>query len=169
MVRTKDEDISLLGRSQRANKRKVDLFVSIHANSAPQSYCAGIEALCVKKDTTNQHDCSFINMNKSSRYSSVINSFLQSNAELSHKLAQGILDSTVSYLQLKNFDVRNRGIKCNGWQVLLHNRVPATIVETGYLSNPQEAMRLANGAYQELLAFGIAQGIKKFLSNCIMR
>lgn len=53
----------------------------------------------------------------------------------------------------------NRGVRNANFRVLTKNQYPAVLVECGYLTNPSEGMRCANGAAREALAEAIAQGI----------
>jgi N-acetylmuramoyl-L-alanine amidase len=53
----------------------------------------------------------------------------------------------------------HRGVRSANFRVLAKNRYPAVLVECGYLTNPSEGMRCANGAAREALAEAIAQGI----------
>lgn len=53
----------------------------------------------------------------------------------------------------------DNGVSPADFYVLVHNDVPAALIEMGYLSNPAEALRLMNNSYQNLLADGIAKGI----------
>lgn len=58
---------------------------------------------------------------------------------------------------------QNRGIKARGFYVLRHSRMPAVLVEVGFISNPLEERRLADPGYQERAARGIMQGIIHYL------
>jgi N-acetylmuramoyl-L-alanine amidase len=49
--------------------------------------------------------------------------------------------------------------------VLKDARMPAVLVETGFLSNPEEAQRLADETYQRKVARAVAQGISQFRKN----
>jgi N-acetylmuramoyl-L-alanine amidase len=53
----------------------------------------------------------------------------------------------------------SRGIRTANFRVLKANRYPAVLVECGYLTNPVEGRRCANGAYREQLATAISRGI----------
>lgn len=165
LTRKHDEGMPLSERSVRTYKGKADMYVSLHANSAgPQQH--GIEALCLKKGTRTESSSGhlFINTPYSQVDQDRIDNFFVNNIAKSHRLAHSILSNLVSHVQKENISLRNRGLKCNGWQCLLHNDIPSTIVEVGFLTSPIEGARLLDGAYQELLTYGIAQGILRFMT-----
>ena len=78
----------------------------------------------------------------------------------SHELAKQIQETVTSYV-----DVRDRGVKTERFQVLLQSKMPAVLVECGFLTNDEEAKKLKDEAYQETLAEGIAQGILTYLDK----
>jgi len=53
----------------------------------------------------------------------------------------------------------SRGIRTANFRVLKKNQYPAVLVECGYLTNPVEGRRCANGAYRDQLATAISRGI----------
>ncbi len=74
-------------------------------------------------------------------------------AELVH---QQILAST---------GANDRGVRSARFYVIRNTSMPAILVETGYITNPSEASRLVNGAYQERMAEAIAKGVDQFLKS----
>ena len=78
----------------------------------------------------------------------------------SYELAKQIQETITSYI-----DVRDRGVKPERFQVLLQSKMPAVLIECGFLSNDEEAKKLKDEAYQESLAEGIAQGILTYLDT----
>jgi len=58
---------------------------------------------------------------------------------------------------------RDRGVRSARFYVIRHTTMPAILLETGFVTNPQEAANLSNPAYQERLAQGTAQGVDQFL------
>ncbi len=58
---------------------------------------------------------------------------------------------------------RDRGVRSARFYVVRHTTMPAILLETGFVTNPQEAANLSDPTYQERLAQGIAQGIDQFL------
>lgn len=89
--------------------------------------------------------------------------FYSVNDEKSLELANKIKDSVTGLLQPEN----KREIKpANNKIFLLHNaKIPAVIVECGFISNPDEAKKLTNEKYQNEMAFSIFCGITNYLIN----
>jgi N-acetylmuramoyl-L-alanine amidase len=56
----------------------------------------------------------------------------------------------------------DRGIRHRGYFVLRRNRLPAVLVECGFLTNPEEAARITNYLYRERIARAIAAGIMRY-------
>jgi N-acetylmuramoyl-L-alanine amidase len=59
-------------------------------------------------------------------------------------------------------DVRDLGVKSALFYVLLGARMPAVLVETGFISNRAEERRLASSRYQDEVAAGIARAVSSF-------
>ena len=116
--------LELAERVNIANKAKVDLFVSIHANSATDSTANGQEVYAYKTGTT------------------------------AHKIAQSIQKEMVSASGL-----RDRGVKTASYYVLVNTSMPAVLVETAFISNPNEEKLLKDSAWQQKTAVAIAKAI----------
>ena len=74
-----------------------------------------------------------------------------------YELAKQIQETITSYI-----DVRDRGVKPERFQVLLQSKMPAVLIECGFLSNPEEERQLQQEEYQTKLAWGIYNGIMEF-------
>ena len=74
--------------------------------------------------------------------------------------ANQIQKTIISYV-----DVNDRGVRRGRFQVLLESKMPAVLVECGFLSNDEECKNLKDATYQENLAEGIAQGILAYLDT----
>jgi N-acetylmuramoyl-L-alanine amidase len=83
----------------------------------------------------------------------------------SKKLSTAIQNGVLESLRNKNVPVVNRGVKSTTYRLLLHNKVPASIVEVGFITNRSEAKRLATSGHRHILAQGLRDGIKKFLQT----
>lgn len=133
MTRDSDEFIELKDRALFANEKKPLLFVSVHFNSAPSKSAEGIEVYYYKSDTE------------------------KLRADKSKVLASKVLDGVLSYTKAKS-----RGVKHGNYLVIRETNMPAIIVEGGFMTNEEEMQKIRDGAYLKKLAWGIAQGIKKF-------
>jgi N-acetylmuramoyl-L-alanine amidase len=70
------------------------------------------------------------------------------------------LASAIHYNLIGNTPTPNRGVRRRGYYVLRKTRVPAVLVECGFLTNPTEARNSQNANYREGLAENIARGIR---------
>jgi N-acetylmuramoyl-L-alanine amidase len=136
MTRTDDTFIALDKRAAFANERAPKLFISIHYNSAPSPEADGIEVFYFRTD----EDKTRVNRSK--------------------QLAQSILDKVV-----KNTAARSRGVKHGNYAVIRETKMPAVLIEGGFLTNYAEMEKIKDSAYLKQLSLGIAQGIDSFLAK----
>lgn len=169
LTRDADQTMSLLERSELAAQLKADLFVSIHVNATGKKdpHENGVETFYLNNKYVNQpaNKSGFILMNlkNQERLPEIVNNALQKNAHASRALATEIQHNLVTTLHKHKHLVTNRGIKTDGFRVLLRSAVPAALVEVGFLTNKKEASHLAQEQYRSIVAQGIYQGIEKFV------
>jgi len=70
------------------------------------------------------------------------------------------LASAIHYNLVGNTSTPNRGVRRRGYYVLRKTRIPAVLVECGFLTNPTEARNAQNSGYRQVLAENIARGIR---------
>lgn len=138
MVRTKNNvRMSNVQRAKVANKYKADAFIRIHANSAGSSSVKG--ALTIAPASNN-------------RYMTKV------NRKASQKLSKKVLKA-----MCKTTGAKNRGVMyTNSMTGINWCKVPVTIVEMGFMSNPSEDRKMAKASYQKKIVKGIADGIDNF-------
>lgn len=138
MTRTTNEvNISNKERAEIANNANAAAFIRIHANSLNDQSVKGILTMC--QTANNQY-----------------NGYL---AEKSYKLSKLVLDNVINTTGGVNKGVtRTDTMSGINWCT-----VPTTIIEMGFLSNPEEDRLLATDSYQEKIVDGIVQGIEEFL------
>ena len=66
---------------------------------------------------------------------------------------------------IKNIDSKNRGILKSKFYVINHTDVPAVLVETGFISNPEERSELVTDKRKQDTAKAIADGIMEYLKK----
>lgn len=138
MVRT-DHDVNLSNseRAQVANDADADAFIRIHANGSDNASVSGAMTICQTAD--NPYNADFYRQ--------------------SRDLADSVLEELTAAAGCKKQYVWETDTMSGiNWC-----QVPVTIVEMGYMTNPEEDALMATEEYQRKLAEGIANGIDKFL------
>jgi N-acetylmuramoyl-L-alanine amidase len=75
-------------------------------------------------------------------------------------LAQYLYTSTLNQTRLKD-----RGLRFGDFHVIRENSQKATLLELGYLSNPEEELTLTSGLFQESAATGIYNGLARYFKD----
>lgn len=138
MCRTsQDVDISNAQRAEIANNANAAAFIRLHCDSSESSSVSGTMTMAPSKN----------------------NPYCSSISGSSQKLANAVLNHTCQTTGSKN-----RGVSITDTMTGLNwSKVPVTIIEMGFLSNPSEDRLLNDSSYQDKLATGIADGIGEFL------
>ena len=126
--------------------------MSIHLNSALSRSVQGIETF-----VTAAENCPPTAEAKlGGRYPAVPNNqYNHSNTALGNQIQRAVVGITRA---------EDRGLKHARFVVLRNSAMPAALIECGFLSNAQEAQKLATPSYRESLALGIAQGILNYFA-----
>ena len=171
MTRTRDVFVSLDDRTRIANEARADLFVSIHCNAARRRRLEGVETwtLNVASNRYAARLAAFENA-EADRTVSDLRLILadlatKANASDARDLAQSVQSSLVRTLRSRVGPVRDHGVKQALFYVLLGTRMPSILVETGFISNPAEEVRLKSGRFQDGTAEAIARGVKDFVDS----
>ena len=146
MSRNTDERITLIDRAKEANNSGADIFVSVHHNAMPRnSSVTGIETYYYEYDPN---------------YQPQINKDMHNNPERVRKSAE--LASEIHEALIDNTSAIDRGIRRNTFAVLRETKMPAVLLELGYMSSPAEIAKLKTNSYQNRLADSVAEGIHNY-------
>jgi N-acetylmuramoyl-L-alanine amidase len=150
LTRADDSYVSLLDRATMANSQPESVFVSIHFDEGGRAAATGVETYYAA------HAVSF-----PERVASWLPFLQRTSSEPpnveSQSLAASIQESLVARTQ-----ATNRGTQPRQFFVIANVRHPAVLIEGGFLSNKEDAVRLANADYREQMALGIADGILRY-------
>ncbi len=176
LLRDGDYYVKLRRRIELAKKARADLFVSIHADAfrSPLAKGASVYALSEKGATSETALWLAEKENRSDLIGGVEDVSLADKDDL---LVEVLLDLSMTHTMRQSLDMGRRIIGQLDGKVQLHSRkvelanfmvlkspdIPSILIETGYLSNPQEARRLATRRYQRQMARGIHRGIMSFM------
>ncbi len=88
--------------------------------------------------------------------------FYKKNDEQSIKLAKALQENLNDAIQKENKRV---AMQLDSVYIMKHVEIPISIVECGFLSNPEEEQQLLTDSYQDKLAWGIYNGIMDYFLN----
>jgi N-acetylmuramoyl-L-alanine amidase len=175
---TRDTDVflALEERTARANAEQADLFVSIHANASPNPDLSGVETYYLN-NTDDHATIRLAEMENGLRtvtgggrrdhdVALILSDLIQSyKIQESVALAEQVQRALVASLDGRGSPVNNLGVKRGPFYVLVGAGMPCVLVEVSFLTNREEAARLADTTYQETIADGLLRGIRQFVEN----
>jgi len=175
LTRDGDYFIELGARVEKAQVVRADLFVSIHADSFVKPHARGssVFALSERGATStaaqqlaareNEADLiGGVSLKSKDRYLKMTLADLSLTAQISDslKLGRAVLG------ELGGVNSLHRGkVEQAGFAVLKAPQIPSILVETAFISNPEEEKRLTDEAYQEKIARAILRGVKSYVAK----
>ncbi|WP_374950421.1 N-acetylmuramoyl-L-alanine amidase [Mucilaginibacter sp.] len=183
MTRNDDTFIELNRRSAIANQNQGNLFVSIHCNSSPEGTAArankkkgvmlliyGMHRLSEQLEAVRENSSIFIEKDYKENYQGydetdpanviILNTFTQKYRK------QSILFGDLLNNEFKFTDNRESiGVKEQGVYVLAHSAMPAVLVETGFINNPEEEEYLNSDEGQTQIVQSIIRAIQAYRAS----
>jgi N-acetylmuramoyl-L-alanine amidase len=167
-TRSDDTYVALERRTQIANEKKADLFLSIHANSSPYPNVAGVETYVLNfTDSRSALDVAIRENATSQTSMSELHDIIQKisahdKAQESKEFA-GKIQSALYAFSARNFPGEfDRGVKMAPFVVLIGTIMPAVLAEIGFVTNPKEEALLKRPDYRQKLADAIFHGVAKY-------
>ncbi len=150
MVRDKDEFIDLEDRPDRANRRRVDLYVALHFNGAGasgSSSARGVETFTLTlPNGRSTHGGSSSGAQNGNRFD-------RENLLLAYNVHKAIVDSV---------GLSDRGIKRANFAELRGVRMPAVYIEGGFMDNAEDLRRIMSDRERGRLADAIVDGVRAY-------
>ncbi|WP_029567769.1 N-acetylmuramoyl-L-alanine amidase family protein [Helicobacter pylori] len=175
LTRDKDIYIDLVARTELANRKSADLFISVHANSIPKrstSNAHGIETYFLStarseraRKVAEQENKDNVNLMDYFSKSLLLNSLNTQRLIVSNKLAIDVQYGMLQSIRKNYPDVVDGGVREGPFWVLAGALMPSILIEIGYNSHAIESKRIQSKPYQKILAKGIADGIDSFFSK----
>jgi N-acetylmuramoyl-L-alanine amidase len=174
-TRKKDIFVPLNDRTEIANSKKADLFISIHTNASKTRKTRGIETyflnwtnnkeairvaarenrITVKKMKKLQNELQFI-----------LHDLARNNKrEESMRLAHSVQNAMVNTLKRDYRKIENLGVKYALFYVLVGAEMPSILAEISFISNREEEKRLSRESYKKRVAEAIAKGIGSYITQ----
>jgi N-acetylmuramoyl-L-alanine amidase len=150
LTRSWDTYVNLEERIETARRRGADLFISLHFNATSGSEVRGSEVYCL----TPPHTAS-TNARGAGGHAGTLPGNLHNESNL--QLAWQIQRALVNRMALED-----RGVRRARWAVLWPARMPAVLVEGGFLSNPTEARNIGNSAWRSQFASAVVEGVRAY-------
>lgn len=170
-TRQKDEFIPLEERSEIANKRGADLMISIHCNSAPTSKVRGIETYYLSF-TSDPWELSVASLENAAAESSInelqdlvakiaLDDKIEESREFATKVQSRLHRGVVKH----SSSIRDRGIRKAPFVVLIGAKMPAVLVEIGFISNRTDEGLMRKSSFRQEIAEHLYEGISEYASS----
>ena len=157
MTRKSDKHLHLYERTDYANTKKGNIFISLHTNASPRRknkkyLYKGIEIFYMK------------GISRAKRYSNRKIYVGKWKKKKSYLLAKEIKNNMLTSVR-KKYIVLDKGVKQNNFWVIRGTKMPAILIENGYITDKYEGKRLITDSYQNLLVKGIVDGVDAYFNR----
>lgn len=174
VVYTRDKDVfvELDERAKIANKNKADLFICIHANAASpgafgaETYVLGLHRTSAQEKVAERENSTiYLESDGGQKYKDFD---LSPDAIIARQLQLAIyLDQSINFAskvqtELKGLGRYDRGVKQAGFLVLYKTTMPSVLIETGFLTNPDEEKFLKDTSSQTKMANAMFVAFQKY-------
>jgi N-acetylmuramoyl-L-alanine amidase len=175
LTRSADRGVGLAERAARANAEGAELFLSIHLNALPgpaRARARGVETYFLSADASDASATAVAARENADRLAGEpeldprdpVSGILQDLADTDALSGSSRLAYAVHERLVKRLRSEDRGVKQAPFYVLAGARMPAVLIEVGFVSNAAEARKLSAPAYQDEVAEAIADGVRAWRS-----
>ena len=169
LTRTADYFVGLKERTAIGNNNRADLFLSIHANATFRRDIEGYETYYLSMKTADMESRQYAEMENRAlgvkggeNEKALLEAILWDLAQTEFLTQSARLASIVQGSLVRDLRGSDRGVRQAPLAVLMGARMPAALVEIGYISNPEQEIRLNRDAYQEQIARSLFRAIEEY-------
>jgi N-acetylmuramoyl-L-alanine amidase len=173
LTREDDTDVPLAARAQLANENAADLFLSIHCNSMPtraaRKRARGVETDFLSLEPTDAEARLLAELENGGPDAVTLPApedpvtGILADLALGQARNDGFALAQIIHRHLtRATGAHSRGVRQAPFVVLAGARMPAVLVEIGFISHPQEGRLLGRDRYQERIAAALATGVREF-------
>ena len=171
LTRDNDRFIKLFNRVHTAHRLQADIFVSIHADSVKSKTARGSSVFVLsKKGATTpgarrlaqSANLSDLIGGESNHYDAALDSVLREFSKDGKERASYLLAQLILNNIKKINTLHSERVEAAGFAVLKSPSVPSVLVETAFISHPEEEKKLHDQAYQERMARAIADAVEQY-------
>lgn len=168
-TRGSDRFVSLVERTEIANRAEGSLFVSLHGNASSDPGVGGIETYFLSKDATDEEALRLAEVENAylqeSRVfpgsESIVGNILQDLVWTAHLERSSRLASEIQR-RLARLPGPSRGVRQAPFVVLMGVNMPAVLVEIGFLTHPVEGRRLREKPYLRAIATALGEAVRAY-------
>jgi N-acetylmuramoyl-L-alanine amidase len=170
-TRNDDTFIPLETRTAIANQNQADLFISVHANSSPDSSARGVETYYL--NFTSSADALEVAARENAVSEKSIHELqdlvkkiaLKEKIEESREFATDVQNALSTGLSTRGSKMRSRGVKKAPFIVLIGANMPSILAEISFVSNPGDEKKLQTSDYRQRIAESLHRGVAKYVSG----
>ena len=174
LTRTADYFVGLKERTAIANNNRADLFLSIHANAAFKQAVSGYEtyylsfsASDLESSQVAQLENRALGVEGTRGDEALLEAVLWDMAQLEFINQSGELAARVQQSMIKRVGGKDRGVRQAPLAVLMGARMPAALVEVGFITNPQQEIKLNRETHQARIARSLFDAISDYNRSLI--
>ena len=178
LIRTGDYYIPLRKRRDIARSKRADLFISIHADAFKDKRASGASVFALSRRGATSETARFLAQKENE--ADLIGGVGSVSLDDKDEMLRGVLvDLSMTATLTSSLDAGSRILKSMDKVAKLHKKqveqaafavlkspdVPSILVETGFISNPDEAKKLSSSYYQKSMAKSVFAGAKQYFDQ----
>lgn len=173
LTRTADYYLNLSDRTATANQYRADLFISIHCNAAENRKARGSETYFCSENASDA-EAARVAQYENSFADDEDHTFSESFVDVEYALFKlrrnllwndsGRLARFVQEEFARSLPVKDRGVRSANFFVLRKAAMPSMLLETAFISNPDEEKLLTKDSFQQLVVDSVVRRLDPFLS-----